>query len=168
MEWKIITLIGEALGSLIRAARPPQKLREFVGHWSSRYQSEDDERLGEWITDATEVTARWPRTLVFRNRISPAGAQYRASGRFVTNREILGTWRETRPGASAGGIFHLYVDSFGDMMFGICSGPTGEHKPVYGGWILARRPELLDQAHGKLVRAMIICPGAPQEPGARP
>lgn len=159
----IITVVKELGGSLIKAARPPRRLRDFVGHWSSRYQSEDDQTLGQWVTDSTEVTARWPRTLIFQNRVSPLGAQYRAAGHFVSDREIVGSWRETQPGASAGGTFHLYVDSFGKTLYGICSGPTGEHKPVYSGWLLARTPELLEQAHNNLVRAMLVCPNSNAE-----
>ncbi|HEX8694131.1 MAG TPA: hypothetical protein VF746_17045 [Longimicrobium sp.] len=158
-----MSIIGEIAGGLRIVTtvagwiKPPPRLRELGGRWYSRYQREDDPHLGEWATDLTEVTVRWPRKLEFRNHPSPGGAEYRAEGRFRNEREIVGTWRETRPGATAGGTFHLYADAFGKKLYGICTGPTGQHRPIYGGWILAREQELLDRAQEELAEAMLVC-----------
>lgn len=148
-------IIVELVLRMLKIIPAPRSLRDLSGDWYSRYQRED-EQLGEWVTDMTKVEVRWPRTIVFENFKNPVGSEWQARGKLRPSREIVGTWRETQKGAMAAGTFHLWVDAFGKKMYGLCSGPTHDHKCIYGGWILAREREMLDAASDALSQALLI------------
>lgn len=148
-------ILVDVLFRILKVVPPPARLRELDGNWHSRYQRED-ERLGEWVTDQTRVEVRWPRTIVFTNHSNPVGSQWVARGKLQDNREIVGTWREVQRGATARGTFHLWLDAFGKKMYGLCSGPTHDHKSIYGGWLLAREREMLDTASDALCEALLV------------
>jgi hypothetical protein len=148
----VVTKVGPLLSA---AVRPPRNIRDLVGDWHSRYQRVD-EQAGKWVDEMTRVRARWPKTLIFTNYKNPSGVDYRAIGAMRTPSNIIGTWGATHQAAVAGGMFHLYADVHGRMLYGLCSCPTNTGAQVYAGWVFAREEKDLNRAQGILVDSMLL------------
>ena len=135
----------------------PGRVRELTGHWYSSYQRHDPP-VGQWVEDVTEVRSKPPGQLSFKNYKNPVKSTYEAVGEFSGEKEIVGLWRETLVGARASGTFHLYVEPFGEKMYGVCTGPTVNDENIYSGWVLVRDdPIKLKDARRKLIKAMLVC-----------
>jgi hypothetical protein len=141
---------------------------DLVGNWYSSYQSHEtpttasgllsqpDKQIGEWISETVEVQARPGDKLSIRSVAKKGVCNFEAIGQFLSRDEILGTWRETRAGATVSGAFQLYVDRFGSKLFGLCTGPNDRDERIYSGWVLARSTNQLEDARHKLTKAMLV------------
>jgi hypothetical protein len=148
--------LGEVCTKLERAMqRTLGNTRELTGRWHERYQRHGVRR-GQWVTDMSRVWVQRPGKLSFRSFGNRSGEGYEAVGEFHGEREMVGVWRETQPGAAAAGTFHLYIDPFGKMLYGVCTGPGGDGQMIYSGWILARDRTSLKRAHRALVDSMLV------------
>jgi hypothetical protein len=152
-----IAAIPKLLRSFRSMARSAKRARPFAGHWHSRYQSEEVGHIGEWVTDTTELSVGRFGKLKFRNFNNPR-SQFECTGEFIDDFEIVGVWRELRPGAALSGTFHLYVDQSGKWLYGLCTGPAERRRPIYSGWLLAREEPQLDVAQSDLAAAMLVRP----------
>jgi hypothetical protein len=137
--------------------RTSESISGFAGHWFSSYQRHDYPRVGDWVDDETYVQSKPPGKLIFRNFQDPVGSAYEAVGEFRSEKEIVGVWRETLPGAHASGAFQLYVDPFGHKLYGLCTGPTSRGENIYSGWVLVRDNRAnLEDGKRELVNAMFV------------
>jgi len=130
-------------------------LLDLTGEWYSSYQRHDPP-IGDWVEDMTDVKLKMPGKLSFRNYSDQVGSEYEAIGE-LRNGEIVGVWRETLQGAHATGSFHLYVQPFGRMLYGVCTGPNVRGEKIYSGWVLARDVAKLNEARRELNKAMLVC-----------
>jgi hypothetical protein len=161
--------IQEACRKLQEAITDSTKdIPDLVGNWYSSYQSHEtpttasgllsqpDKQIGEWISETVEVQARPGDKLSIRSVAKKGVCNFEAIGQFLSRDEILGTWRETRAGATVSGAFQLYVDRFGSKLFGLCTGPNDRDERIYSGWVLARSTNQLEDARHKLTKAMLV------------
>jgi hypothetical protein len=151
------TALTEVCDQLTKAMmRTAERIGDLTGHWFSSYQSHDHPNVGKWIEDETYIYSKPPGKLIFRNFQDPVGSSYEGVGEFRSEKEVVGVWRETLPGAYAGGAFQLFRDPFGRMLYGICTGPSSKSELIYSGWLLARERGRLEDAKHELMNAMCI------------
>jgi hypothetical protein len=150
--------LSETYQKIVEAMRwAPTRILSLTGIWHSSYQRHDP-RIGDWIEDMTEVQLKPPGKLSFRNYHDPVGSEYEGIGELRNDKEIVGVWKETQPGAYASGSFQLYIAPFGRGLYGVCTGPNVRGQNIYSGWVLVRDDaSKLSDARRELSKAMLVC-----------